>query len=783
MLTPVALAIQKALTVTKALTITKAATPSSALTIARALSADGGSIGGVEIGAAGTGIYSGYVLSGGDDFAALNLISATNPNGRYGTARAYSNGGMRSPESGPLAVMYDASPDHTGWNDSNRGVPIGFDTHTIVPGEGSGALRLTARRQTAPEQALLNTSVAGQIELGAMIHGAADFWVQRPAIIAVRARLPAGLYGQHPTIWMLSAYPPGGPSFTGNEYGWEGGRTENEPYHNGHVSGSVTQNHGAKSPTYRDGNFHTFTVKAETDYQFRADGTLQYTAAVDPNANGNKPDYLIVSNHVYNALFEGQTYDAADWLANPAGCSIDIEWVQYWRPAGASHYNPLIPVTDVFVTAGAALNIALPSQSALWGATGLTELVTAVALEREQPGITSNTATFGLMPSGISYDGGTRVISGTVPSQAGHLLFAAGVTGDGNTCKPARFNVFVAPIWSGSSSFSWTNGVPVSYDVYANWSIGRLFQAGANPKGLSVSGLPTGLSFSSSTGLITGTPTVDSSGSLTISCTNSAGQTTITSPTFAVSTPAGIAAPVLTGGAVPVASWDFGDPGKITASAGSIDSIAGSDGTSYALTNTGANRPTTTTTGGKGAANFSAASTQTLGIASGLGLGSAGATIVAIVEPDAGNVAQVILDIANGSATAAFSRMMLSGSSGGTGWSMRKADATQTSDISQGSAYGTGRQLLIGVSQAGTSASRLGVNGQGTFLTGVNGSAQNPTGLTHTTMGGRRVSGSVSLPLSGKVLRVLVYASPLNATNWEEIAVWAAANYGTTNGA
>lgn len=740
-------------------------------------------IGGIAVGSAGTGIYSGYVLSGGDDFTALSLISAANPTGRYGTARAYSNGGMRSPESGPLAVMYDASPDHTGWNDSNRGVPIGFNTHTIVPGEGSGALRLTARRQTAPEQALLNTSVAGQIELGAMIHGAADFWVNSPAIVAVRARIPAGLYGQHPTIWMLSSYPPGGPSFTGNEYGWEGGRTENEPYHNGHVAGVVTQNHGAKSPTYRDGNFHTFTVKADTDYQFRADGTLQYTAAVDPNGNGNKPDYLIISNHVYNALFEGQTYDAADWLANPSGAVMDIEWVQYWRPAGASHYAPRSTIPDVFVSAGEALNIALPSQSTLWGATGLTELVTAVALEREQPGISSNTATFGLMPSGVSYDGGTRVISGTVPAQAGLLLFAIGVTGDGNTCKPARAYVYVAPIWSGSSSFSWTNGVPVSYDVYANWSVGRLFQSGSNPKGLVVSGLPTGLSFDASTGLITGTPTVDSSGSLTISCTNSAGQTTSTSPTFSVSTPAGVAAPTLTGGAVPVGSWDFGDPGKITATSGSIDSIAASDGASYALTSTGSNRPTTTTTGGKGAANFASASSQYLTIASGLGLGSGGATIVAIVEPDAGNIAQVILDIADQTATAAFKRHMLSGSAGGTGWSMRKADATQTSDISQGSAYGTGRQLLIGVSQANTSAARLGVDGQGTFLTAVNGSAQNPTGLTHTTMGARRVSSAMSLYFSGKVLRVLVYATPLNATNWEEIAVWANTNYGTANNA
>lgn len=744
--------------------------------------AAGGSqkIGGVAIGTAGSGIYAGYILSGGDDFTSLSLISAANPTGRYGTARAYSNGGMRSPESGPLAVMYDASPDHTGWNDSNRGVPIGFDTHSIVTGEGNGALRLKARRQTAPEQALLNTSVSGQIELGAMIHGAADFWVNSPAIVAVRARIPAGLYGQHPTIWMLSAYPPGGPTFTGNEYGWEGGRTENEPYHNGHVSGSVTQNHGAKSPTYRDDNFHTFTVKADTDYQFRADGTLQFTASVDPNQNGNKPDYLIISNHVYNALFEGQTYDAADWLANPSGAVMDIEWVQYWRPAGASHYTPRSTIPDVFVSAGEALNIALPSQSTLWGATGLTELVTAVALEREQPGISSNTATFGLMPSGVSYDGGTRVISGTVPAQAGLLLFAIGVTGDGNTCKPARAYVYVAPIWSGSSSFSWTNGTPVSYDVYANWSVGRLFQSGSNPKGLSVSGLPTGLSFSSSTGLITGTPTVDSSGSLTISCTNSAGQTTSTSPTFIVATPSGVAAPVLTGSPALLASWDFGNNSTLTVSGGSIDSVAGADGTSFTLSQTGSNRPTQVARDGKNTARFTSASSQFLSIASILGAASAnGVTIVAIAEPATTVASQVILDISNSASGGGNNRLMLSG--GASGWGARKASSTGFSDANLGSSFTTAKRLLIAVNRIAAGASNLYVDGTATPV--VSGTGQNwPTGMNITKMGARTNAGATELYADGWIWRVLVYPE-LNATQIEELAVWAATNYGTPNNA
>src|SRR5574343_1482205 len=41
------------------------------------------SIGGVQIGTAGTGIYAGFRLAGGDDFNTLSLIKQADPNGYY----------------------------------------------------------------------------------------------------------------------------------------------------------------------------------------------------------------------------------------------------------------------------------------------------------------------------------------------------------------------------------------------------------------------------------------------------------------------------------------------------------------------------------------------------------------------------------------------------------------------------------------------------------------------------------------------------------------------------
>ena len=742
-------------------------------------------IGGVQVGAAGTGIYSGYVLSGGDDFAALNLASSATPRGRYFTTRGYSStGGMHAPATGPLAVMHDVEPTYTGWADSNRGIPIASlaNSHTIVAGEGS-ALRLRTIRQSAEEQTLLATGVAGQIERGSMISGAGHLWWDSSAIIEWRARIPAGRYGHHPSLWCLSSTPPGGPSFTGNEYGWEGGRTEHEPYHNGWDAGSSVHNSGTKTNVYRDGNFHTFTViLSATDYKWYVDGSLYYTLAVDPDDEGNKPDYMMVTNHVYNATFESQTYDAADWALDvaPDGADVDIEWYRVWRPSAGTHYSPRTTISDVLVTAGGALSTVLPSQSTLWGATGLTEYVTAIANEREQPGHSSNTASFGQFPSGISYDSGTRTLSGTMPAQAGALYIAVGVTGDGNTCEVARFRICSAPVWSGSSSFSWTNGAPVSYDVYAGFDVGRLFQSGSNPKGLSVSGLPAGLSFSSSTGLITGTPTADSSGSLTISCTNSAGQTTSTSPTFIVATPSGVAAPVLTGSPALLASWDFGDDSTLTVTSGSIDSVAGADGTSFTLTQTGSARPTQVARDGKNTARFTSASSQFMSIASILGAASAnGVTIVAIVEPATVAASQVILDIANSASTGGNNRLMLSG--GASGWGARKASSTGFSDANLAASFTTAKRLLIAVNRIGAAASNLYVDGTATPV--VSGTGQNwPTGMNITKMGARTNAGSTELYADGWIWRVLVYPE-LTATNYEEIATWAAANYGTTNGA
>ena len=501
-------------------------------------------IGGTAIGSAGSGIYSGYTLSDGDDFTSLDLASAANPAGAYFPTRVYQSvGGSRAPASGPLNVMHDVSPDYTGWADQARGVAQNYDSHSVA----GGVLTLKSIRQTAGQQTNLATGVAGQIERAAMVHTAGRLLWNSPAIIEWRAKLPPGPLGQHPTLWTFSADPPGGPSFTGNESGFEGSATRTSAYHNIWNAGATTYAVLDLGTTYRDANFHVFTVIiGATNYTYYVDGVLVHTIAVDPDTSGpNKPDYALITNHIYSPSFLGEAYSAAAWAADADGVNVEVDWIRVWRPtATGAHYAPLTGIADTAIVHGATTTIVLPAQTTLWGASGLTEYVYAIQHEVEEPGGNANTASWTRFPTGVTYNSGTRTISvANTLVGSGTLHFAVAVTGDGITCKPARFRLNVAPRWTGAASYSWTDGVAIApVDVYTSWDAGRLFQAGANPKGLTVTGLPTGLSFSSATGLITGTPAGVASGNLAIGCTNSAGQTTSRTQGFAV---ADATAPIL----------------------------------------------------------------------------------------------------------------------------------------------------------------------------------------------------------------------------------------------
>jgi lysophospholipase L1-like esterase len=125
------------------------------------------------------------------------------------------------------------------------------------------------------------------------------------------------------------------------------------------------------------------------------------------------------------------------------------------------------------------------------------------------------------LPSGLSVSTSTGAITGT-PTASGTSSVTIGATNAGGT-GTATLTVTIAaagaaPVINSSTSASGTVGSAFTYQITAT----------NTPTSYSASGLPAGLSVSTSTGAITGTPTATGTSSVTIGATNATGTGTAT---------------------------------------------------------------------------------------------------------------------------------------------------------------------------------------------------------------------------------------------------------------
>ncbi len=118
------------------------------------------------------------------------------------------------------------------------------------------------------------------------------------------------------------------------------------------------------------------------------------------------------------------------------------------------------------------------------------------------------------LPAGLSVNTTTGVISGT-PSVSGQSLITLSATnaaGTGTGTLTLTVNA-ATPAITSSSTASATVGSAFSYQITAT----------NNPTSFGATGLPSGLSISSTTGLISGTPAASGTSSVTLSAANGAG--------------------------------------------------------------------------------------------------------------------------------------------------------------------------------------------------------------------------------------------------------------------
>jgi Cu/Ag efflux protein CusF len=131
------------------------------------------------------------------------------------------------------------------------------------------------------------------------------------------------------------------------------------------------------------------------------------------------------------------------------------------------------------------------------------------------------------LPAGLSVNTATGVISG-IPTASGTFTATISAINTGGTGRASVTFTIVTPvsIVSSPSSVSGTVGTAFSYTITGS----------NNPTGFAASGLPTGLTVNTTTGIISGIPTASGTFTTTVSAIN-AGGTGSTTVTFTIAPP------------------------------------------------------------------------------------------------------------------------------------------------------------------------------------------------------------------------------------------------------
>lgn len=147
---------------------------------------------------------------------------------------------------------------------------------------------------------------------------------------------------------------------------------------------------------------------------------------------------------------------------------------------------------------------------------GLTSIMTKGIAGGYQILASNNPTSFSAnnLPAGLTINASTGLISGTPTVSGSYTVTIGASNAAGADTKQLSLTVKAqAPVITSALTASATQGKPFSYQITAS----------NTPTSFSASGLPSGLTFSQSSGLISGTPTVNGSFSVTIGASNSGG--------------------------------------------------------------------------------------------------------------------------------------------------------------------------------------------------------------------------------------------------------------------
>jgi fibronectin type 3 domain-containing protein len=223
----------------------------------------------------------------------------------------------------------------------------------------------------------------------------------------------------------------------------------------------------------------------------------------------------------------------------PGGLSINTSTgVISGPPNAAGNFNATVSVTNAKGTGYAVLAFTINPVVSAPVITSTTSANGSVGSAFNYQIAASNGpasyAATGLYQAGLTVNTTTGVISGT-PNTAGTFtctLSASNTAGTGNATLTLTINPPV-PVITSSITVSGAQNSAFSYQITASNS----------PNSYAASGLPAGVSVNTSTGLISGTPTVSGNFNVTISATNAGGTGSATCAITLTAAP-----PVITGG-------------------------------------------------------------------------------------------------------------------------------------------------------------------------------------------------------------------------------------------
>ena len=357
------------------------------------------------------GIYGNFTLSYSDDFtgSSVSAVGPSTPNASYFMTRGYGGPTSGIEFRGTFGTVSDpgymTDPFHTGYNDYNRNVAVGYSNVR----QSSSILTLQARAATnAEKNTFTDPTNVQNVDAILSTDGAVGFFPATNASIIVEGRMrftAAGSapLGWNPAFWITSNAPT---VFDGHDEWHIFEAFDSSAQLNVYLcsasntcSYSTTAGTWSNSAAY-DGNYHTYSIVLNNNGSNNGpvyvylDGVRRFTVAKDANASLLPMYFMIDSWFASSADTFNQTLWNNSGTLTTSGASVDVDWVKVWRQNGLPNYTPMTSVSDLQLAYNGAGSIVLPSAATLWGDSSLTEYVQCRPMESNEPGTNATSISY-----------------------------------------------------------------------------------------------------------------------------------------------------------------------------------------------------------------------------------------------------------------------------------------------------------------------------------------------------------------------------------------------------